>query len=84
MDASTEATSGLACRGAMTAACSKNAKNCGITGGSEGSYCLRLVASQGVVVGGCACTGDQATYAPLELFSKLPLSSLVAFSRNPM
>ena len=38
MDASTEATSGLACRGGMTAACSKNAKNCGITGGSEGSY----------------------------------------------
>ena len=37
MDASTEATSGLACRGGMTAACSKNAKNCGITGGSEGS-----------------------------------------------
>ena len=53
MDASTEATSGLACRGGMTAACSKNAQNrgrggmtaaCsknaqnrGITGGSEGS-----------------------------------------------
>ena len=27
-------------RGGMTAACSKNAKNCGITGGSEGRSCI--------------------------------------------
>ena len=32
MDASTEATSGLACRGGMTAACSKNAKTAALQG----------------------------------------------------
>ena len=38
VDACREATTRLACRSGMTSACSKNAKNCGITEGSEGRF----------------------------------------------
>ena len=39
MDASTEATSGLACRGGMTAACSKNAKTAALQGVRRAQSC---------------------------------------------